>query len=356
MPKVGLAFSGGGFRATAFGLGCLRALHDRDLLRHVSVVSGISGGSLLAAMWSYGPERFDEFDDTVVVLLRKGLQAELVRRAFAPRAVFRSTVSSLRSLGPGRVRSYSRTDALVEALAARDFGAKQVSDATHAGLSTVISATDMKTGNAVRFGSTRSGSSVHGQIIGDVTVAEAVAASAAFPVLLPALQRRYEFQRRDGSHHTKEVVMTDGGVYDNLGLTPLLPGRSAQHSPHVYDADYIIAVDSGRGRAEQAAARFMTGRLAQSFDITHTKSQDAARSRIHAAGSNAEINGFLHVYLGMRDERVPVPIADLIPRARVDGYPTDFSAMAKADLEAIAVRGEQLTRSLLSTYTPDLGG
>lgn len=37
-PRVGLAFSGGGFRATAFGLGALRALHDRGVLPDVRVV------------------------------------------------------------------------------------------------------------------------------------------------------------------------------------------------------------------------------------------------------------------------------------------------------------------------------
>ncbi|WP_369830879.1 patatin-like phospholipase family protein, partial [Mycobacterium sp. 1245852.3] len=78
-PRIGLALSGGGFRATAFGLGCLRALADRDLLRHVRVVSGISGGSLLAAMWAYGPEDFAEFEASVISLLHSGLQAELVR-------------------------------------------------------------------------------------------------------------------------------------------------------------------------------------------------------------------------------------------------------------------------------------
>ena len=355
-PKMGLAFSGGGFRATAFGLGCLRALHDRDLLRHVSVVSGVSGGSLLAAMWAYGPERFDEFDDTVVTLLRKGLHSELIRRACTPHALWQTTASSLRALGPGQQRSYSRTDALVETFASREFGAKHLRDTTHAGLSTVISATDMTTGNAVRFGSTHSACSAHGQITEEVSVAEAVAASAAFPLLFPALHRRYSFQRRDGSRHSRAVVMTDGGVYDNLGLAPLLPGRSTRHSLHVYDLDYIVAVDAGRGRADRTAARFMAGRLSQSFDIAHTKSQDATRSRIHAAGTNAEIGAFVHVYLGMRDERLPTPIADLIPRTQVDTYPTNFSAMAETDLAAIAVRGEQLVRSLVNTYTPDLSG
>lgn len=354
--RIGLALSGGGFRATAFGLGSLRALHDRDLLGQVTAVSGISGGSLLAAMWAYGPERFDEFDDTVTTLLRAGLQTELARRAFTPRAVGRAIASAAHAVGSRQGRSYSRTDALVEALAARDFGAKLVTDVTHVGTETVISATDMGTGNAVRFGSVLSACSPYGTILSDVTVAEAVAASAAFPILLPALRRGYEFQGKDGVRRSEQLVMTDGGVYDNLGLAPLLPGRSRQFSSHVFDLDYIVAVDAGRGRSDRSPARFMVGRLAQSFDITHTKSQDAARSRVHSARENAELKGFVHVYLGMRDERLPIPLADLVLRTVVQKYPTNFAPMRAADLDAIAIRGEQLTRTLLNAYTPDLGG
>ncbi|GAA3756130.1 hypothetical protein GCM10022240_06250 [Microbacterium kribbense] len=353
-PRIGLALSGGGFRATAFGLGSLRALQDRDLLRHVAVVSGISGGSLLTAMWAYGPDRFDEFDDTVTALLRTGLQAELARRAFAPRAAGRAIASAVRALGPQRQRSYSRTDALVEALAARQFGRKLVANPTHARTDIVISATDMRSGNAVRFGSVISACSPYGTILDDIPVAEAVAASAAFPLLLPALRRGYEFERRDGTRRREQLTMTDGGVYDNLGLAPLLPGRSARFNSHVYDLDYIVAVDAGRGRAEKTAARYLLGRMSQSFDITHTKSQDAARSRIHAARENAELRGFIHVYLGMRDERLPVPLADLVPRSQVEKYPTNFAPMKAAELDAIAVRGEQLTRTLLSVYAPDI--
>lgn len=355
-PRIGLALSGGGFRATAFGLGSLRALHDRNLLHQVTVVSGISGGSLLAAMWAYGPKRFDEFDDSVTTLLRAGLQTELARRAFAPRAAGRAIASAVRALGSKDGRSYSRTDALVDALASRDFGAKLITDVTHAGTETMISSTDMRTGNAVRFGSALSACSPYGTILDDVSVAEAVAASAAFPVLLPALCRGYEFLGRDGDRRSERLTMTDGGVYDNLGLAPLLPGRSTKYSSHIFDLDYIVAVSAGRGRIERSAARFMAGRLTQSFDITHTKSQDSARSRIHVARESAEVKGFVHVYLGMRDERLPMPLADLVPRARVQNYPTNFAPMRAADLDAIAIRGEQLTRTLLNNYTPDLGG
>lgn len=354
-PRIGLALSGGGFRATAFGLGCLRALQDRDLLQHVSVVSGISGGSLLTAMWAYGPAEFAEFDDSVVQLLRGGLQAELARRAFAPTAIAKSAASALRATAPGQRRGYSRTDALVAALASRPFGGRNVADVTHSGLSVILSATDMTTGNAVRFGSQVSSCSAYGKILDPVAVAEAVGASAAFPILLPALTREYEFETRDGRRARETVVMTDGGVYDNLGLSPLLPNRSPMYTSHVYELDFLIAADAGRGHNYRRAARFLPRRLSQSFDITYSKTQDASRGRIHDAAASGRINGFVHAYLGMRDSKLPIPIHDLVSRERVERYPTNFAAMSAGDLSAVSVRGEQLTRLLLGSYHADLG-
>lgn len=47
--KFGLALSGGGFRASFFHIGVLAALAELDLLRHVEVLSGVSGGAILSA-------------------------------------------------------------------------------------------------------------------------------------------------------------------------------------------------------------------------------------------------------------------------------------------------------------------
>lgn len=353
-PRIGLALSGGGFRAIAFGLGCLRALHDRDLLRHVRVISGVSGGSLLAAMWAYGPREFRAFEESVTDLVTAGLQAELVRRAVSPLPLARNIEASAVSLVTRRPRTTTRTDALVAALTARDFGDRHVHQVTHPDLDTVLSATDMVTGNAVRFGSRASSCSPYGRINEPVSVGEAVAASSAFPPLLPAVHRTYEFQQLDGATITRSVTMTDGGVYDNLGLSPLLPDRSQEHTSHVYELDYLIAADAGRGRSHRTAPRFALGRLKQAFDITYGKTQDASRARIHLMGASGHMRGFVHAYLGMDDRRLPVPVSDLVPRDRISGYPTNFAAMAPRALTEISVRGEQLARSLLSYYCPEL--
>lgn len=353
--RVGLALSGGGFRATAFGLGCLRALHDTGVLDKVTVVSGISGGSLLEALWAYGPANFHEFDAQVVELLRRGLQLELTTRTLSPLRLGRRSVDLVAAARPGgRGRpSRNRTDALAALLADRAFGTKSLREVTHPGLSTVLSATDLITSRAVRFGSEFSACSKYGRIVEPIRVADAVAASAAFPVLLPAVQRTYTFERQ-GRHQRQRVALTDGGVYDNLGLSVLEPGRSPGFSDHVYELDYIVACDAGRQEEGASNAKMWPARMKRSFDITYRKTQDGARARLHAAGAGGQIRGFVHAYLGMLDHRLPMPAPGLVSMGRVNSYATDFKAMSSDNLLALTSRGEQLTRVLVQYYCPDL--
>ena len=342
--RIGLALSGGGFRAMAFGLGALRALHDRDLLTSVRVVSGISGGAILTALWAYGHLEFERFDLDTRRLLRRGLTMELLGRAFNPAAVGRSVSAAVRGTTVGHPRAFSRTEALVAALESRGL-ALPMTQVARPNLDVVLSATDLSNGNAIRFGSKASSSSPLGRIRGEVSVADAAAASAAFPLLLPALVRSYEFERADGSRRPARIAMTDGGVYDNLGITPLLPGRSPQHTDHVYDLDALVVIDAGRGRYERRPAGQWLTRTKQTFEISHGRVQDGARSRVH---QNDQLR-VVHVYLGSRDDRLPA-IADLVPREPISAYGTNFAAMPAEALEALTVRAEQITRALVVEY------
>ena len=318
-PTVGLTLSGGGFRATAFGLGCLRAMHDTGVLHQVTVVSGVSGGSLLAALWAYGPEDFAEFDDMTTGLLRGGLQAALARRVLAPAGLARSASSAVGSLMPATARTdrpYNRTDALRAVFADRLFGNRLVNEPTRPQLTTVLNATDLITSRAVRFGSHTSSSSQHGVITDPVTVAEAVAASAAFPLLLPAIERTYTFEREGATRRIK-VNLTDGGVYDNLGLSVFDPTRSPNHTRHAYRPNYVIACDAGRQEKGTSGARLLPFRLKRSFDITYRKTQDASRASLHAAGMDGHLDGFIP---GVpRPARQQAPHADRRPGASEQG-------------------------------------
>jgi predicted acylesterase/phospholipase RssA len=49
--KLGIALSGGGFRASLFHIGVLARLAQSDLLRHVALISTVSGGSIIGAFY-----------------------------------------------------------------------------------------------------------------------------------------------------------------------------------------------------------------------------------------------------------------------------------------------------------------
>ncbi|HUG39312.1 MAG TPA: patatin-like phospholipase family protein [Longimicrobiales bacterium] len=50
--KLGLALAGGGFRASLFHVGVLHRLAELDVLRHVQVLSTVSGGSITGALYA----------------------------------------------------------------------------------------------------------------------------------------------------------------------------------------------------------------------------------------------------------------------------------------------------------------
>jgi NTE family protein len=104
----------------------------------------------------------------------------------------------------------------------------------------------LRTGSAFRFGTLESGSWRWGKLRNDVSVAHAVAASAAYPLFLPAFDETYTFEK-DGKLKNSRVVLTDGGIYDNLGLGCLWPDRSPDISLNVDPIDTIICCSAGYG-------------------------------------------------------------------------------------------------------------
>ncbi len=61
--NIALCLSGGGFRATLFHLGVLKRLHELDLLKHVKLLSAVSGGAVTAALFHKYVDRTPKFFD-----------------------------------------------------------------------------------------------------------------------------------------------------------------------------------------------------------------------------------------------------------------------------------------------------
>lgn len=94
--RLGLALSGGGFRASLFHLGVLRRLAELGLLRHVTQISTVSGGSIVGALYYlYFKHAFEDKqgilsnDDYLEVVHRveaefvKGVQDDIRNRLLA---------------------------------------------------------------------------------------------------------------------------------------------------------------------------------------------------------------------------------------------------------------------------------
>jgi NTE family protein len=259
---------------------------------------------------------------------------------------------------PGRrdskIRTWNRTEAFARYLDEILFPNARLDRPTPPGRAVVLTATDLRTGAAVRFGSKVSSCSRYGSITDTVTLGTAVASSAAYPLLLPAVERRWIFTTSDGASRTETVMLSDGGIFDNLGLSVLQPGRSAAHTDHAYDVTHVISCDAGRGPLASRTRRFLIGRNARAFEIVHAQAQNHGRGRLHEWGASGALRGFVMAYLGQQDARLPVPVSDLVPAEAVAHYPTNFASMPSADFKALATRGEQLVRVLLPHYCPDL--
>ena len=82
----------------------------------------------------------------------------------------------------------------------------------------------------------------------------------------------------------------------------------------------------------------------------HRKVQDATYARFFNLVRSGDLDGFIMVYLGQEDDRLPARPPDLVSRDEVRDYPTDFAAMASSDIEKLSLRGEQLTHVMLDHY------
>jgi NTE family protein len=221
--RIGLALSGGGFRAAAFHLGVFRKLAGLRLLDKLDVLSCVSGGSIagatLAAGWTNLPATLDR------------LETYLKTRSIAISSIIGGLLDPFET----------RTDKLAESYD-RDLFAGKTLEALRAGPRLYLNATNLATGNLFSFvtgGSldTEMGDYELGRFepAKQIAISRAVAASSSFPPVFPPLRlSAEEFPPRPTVEY---VTLTDGGVYDNLGINPLIGDRN-----HV---DYMIVSDAG---------------------------------------------------------------------------------------------------------------
>lgn len=226
--ELGLCLSGGGFRAMLFHAGALTRLNELGYLPRIDAISSVSGGSiaagLLGVVWSEL-----EFDPG------SGIGKRFEERFLRPLLEFAQTTVDVPSIAWGVAAPWTTASREVTKRYRDLLGADANLNKLPIRPRFVFCSSNLTTGSLFRF----SRSYIADYRLGlhrdpDLDLATAVAASAAFPPVLSPLRldlRRFNFvneaiagtiPRPPDPALLRRAVLSDGGVYDNHGLQPLL--------------------------------------------------------------------------------------------------------------------------------------
>ncbi|MBB2674944.1 UNVERIFIED_ORG: NTE family protein [Rhizobium esperanzae] len=223
--ELGLCLSGGGYRAMLFHAGSLARLNEAGLLAKLDMISSVSGGSIASGLLAYVWPRL-VFENEVAV----NFKTEYVDRILAFSQIFADGPSFLK----GVFNPFSSAAEEAAKLYERhlfDGKSPSLKDLPETPWF-VFCSSNLSTGSLFRMSNRyiadyRIGVSFHPAL----SLATAVAASAAFPPVLSPLrldlsQFSWERQKLDDTVGEPvapgRAILSDGGVYDNHGIEPAL--------------------------------------------------------------------------------------------------------------------------------------
>jgi NTE family protein len=223
---IALCLSGGGFRSALFHLGALRRLFELGLLHEVALVSSVSGGSILSGFFAERVARasgdFSEWLDAL----------DWEREIGRP---FRAITSH--DLRTGPVLKNCLWNWLAPGPRMRDLEraySRRVSERKLSELPVrpefTFCATNLTFGVNWEFTRQGGGDYQAGYLeeASEWPLARAIAASSAFPPVFGPLPiraraesyRRGRYSGKDRDRLVSKTALSDGGVYDNMGLEP----------------------------------------------------------------------------------------------------------------------------------------
>ena len=351
---LGLALSGGGFRATLFHLGALRRLNELGILSSVSHISSVSGGSIMAAcladaMIAEPPKagrpltNFDSLASKVHDLTSCNLRRRILLKRISPW----HWRTSLAELVAKELEKRVTNTSLADLPETPDF---------------VFCATDMVFGVNWEYTRTRAGNYQAGYKTGGldkIPIALAAAASACFPPVFAPIDSRVkalEFAggRARGQHADEcrsRIRLSDGGVYDNMGLEPLWK--------HI---ETLLVSDAG-GEFEFSPNRGAVADLKRYPDIVGNQAR-ALRKRwlmasLLAGGSPGAAPGLKGAYWATGGYRAKYDPADSSGYSeevaeRIAHIRTDLDEFSSGECAALENHGYLMTDVAVKVHVPAL--
>lgn len=250
MPKLGLALSGGGFRATLYHLGVVRYLRDSGQLQDVSDIASVSGGTILAAhlvmnwdRYTGSEEEFAAAASEVVRFVQFDVRNHIVRRLpllFLLRLFGKLTRQEVKHLSPNAVLERYYRELLYGDTCLYQLPDQPRLHILATNVSDGVMSVFNKQGLSIQHRDDDAKMSFH-QVPGQMaSLPRVVGASSAFPGFFPPVDiSAADLGAREGQFPTESF--TDGGVYDNLGTRVF-----AWLKQEVGDFDHVLVSDAGK--------------------------------------------------------------------------------------------------------------
>jgi len=221
-PGIGLCLSGGGYRAMVFHLGALWRLNEVGMLKTIARISSVSGGSITAGMLGLQWKKLN--------FNAQGTASNLIDLVINPVLALANHTLDVISIAEGIVNPFkSIADEIADAYRNHLYGHATLQElpSDNEGPRFVINATNVQSKVLWRFSKPYMGDYRVGLIKNPtLQLAVAVGASSAFPPVLSPVRIKVnpkDFDPASAGDLQKvpfdtEIVLSDGGVYDNLGL------------------------------------------------------------------------------------------------------------------------------------------
>jgi NTE family protein len=361
--KLGLCLSGGGFRATLFHLGALRRLNEVGLLSRFDTISSVSGGSIINGVlarawpslrWGAGGV-FENFSEEVERRTRAFCSTNARNGPLFWRRLWPSNLKKL--WWEGKSATNLLADLYAEERLLGDLRLQHLTDVRKAGgPNFVFCATNFQTGVNFVFNATVVGDWKIGYTRArDLRLADAVAASSAFPIAFPPLRQQFDparHQFRWGALEgcpeyaaiTRRVILTDGGVYDNLGLEPVWKNHG------------VVFCSDGGGpyTLDAAPGTSLLPRLSHSNDIINNQARAVRKRALIAAMERGEYGG---AYWGLTTDITKYEagvagyggrVLKLLARVR-----TDLDSFSEGEQLVLMNHGWALAKAALLKHFPE---